>query len=151
MKKTLIGIIIGTIIIVMGIYFLADGLTEKTFEVNETVAPDNSKSYTLYARNHALQQMNITGNMFVLSLSTPEDGLQIPAVTHTNPVNLSWIHLGDGVSSVTIENIDDSDLEIDAILTMNTNVSMLKYFIIMIIIGAAIIGFSILKTKQSVV
>ena len=151
MKKTLIGVIIGIIIIVIGVYFLAYGFIETIFEVNETITPNNSKSYTLYARNHAIQIMNITGNMFVLSLSTPEDGLQIPTTTYTNPIDLAWIHLDDGVSSVTIQNIDDSDLEIDAILTTNTDVSMLKYFIIMIIIGSAIIGFSTLKIKQSIV
>ena len=151
MKKTLIGIIIGIIIIVMGVYFIVNGFTDKTFEVNETVAPNNSKSYTFFAHIHTNQFMNITGNMFDLSLSTPKDGLQIPTKTHTIPINLSWTHLVDGVSSVIIHNIDDSDLEIDAIFTTSTEVSMLRYFIIMIIIGAAILGFSILKTKQSIV
>ena len=151
MKKTLIEIIIGIIITVMGVYFLAYGFTETIFEVNETITPNNSKSYTLYARNHAVQFMNITGNMFVLSLSSPGDGLQIPTTTHTNPIDLSWTHLDDGVSSVIIQNIDDYDLEIDAILTTNTDISLLKYFIIMIIIGVAIMGFSILKIKQSTV
>ena len=151
MKKTLIEIIIGIIIIVIGVFYLADSFTEKTFEVNDTVAPNSSKSYTLYARSHTTQFMNITGNMFDLSLSTPKDGLQIPTTTHTNPIDLSWVHLDDGVSSVIIQNIDDSDLEIDAILTTNTDVSMIKYFIIMIIIGAVILGLSILKIKQSTV
>ena len=150
MKKSFIGIIIGIILLVISIYFLIASSTNQILEVNETVTPNNSKSYTLYANDHALQLMNITGNKFDLSLSTPKNGLQIPLTTHINPVELSWFHLGDGISNITIQNIDDSDLEINAIFTTSIEASMIMYFIIMAIIGAAIIGFSIIK-KQSIV
>ena len=150
MKKSFIGIIIGIILLVISIYFLIASSTNQILEVNETVTPNNSKSYTLYANDHVLQLMNITGNKFDLSLSSPKNGLQIPLTTHVNPVELSWIHLDDGISNITIQNIDDSDLEINAIFTTSIEASMIKYFIIMAIIGAAIIGFSIIK-KQSIV
>ena len=150
MKKSFIGIVIGIILLVISIYFLITSSTNQILEVNETVIPNNSKSYTLYANDHVLQLMNITGNKFDLSLSTPKNGLQIPLTTHINPVELSWFHLSDGISNITIQNIDDSDLEINAIFTTSIEASMIMYFIIMAIIGAAIIGFSIIK-KQSIV
>ena len=150
MKKTLIGVLpVGIIILVIGIYFLADGFTFKTLEINEIIPPNNSKTYTIYARNHAVQLFNITGSQFDLNLHTPLDGLKIPTTTHINPVNLSWTHLDDGVSNVFVNNTDTSDLSVGAILTTTTDVSLLKYYLIMIIIGVGIIGLGILKTKQS--
>jgi len=149
MKKTLIGIVIGLILVLTGVYFLADGFTFKVLEINEVISPNDSASYISYSRSHSNQIMNITGDKFNLSLSTPKNGLQIPTTLHTNPLELSWTHLDDGISNVTIQNIDDSNLKVNAILTTTTDISMLKYFLIIIIIGVGIIVYSTVKTKKN--
>ncbi len=129
----------------MSISFLVVGIANQTFEINEALSQNDSKSYTFYANEHTVQLMNITGNKFNLSLTSPSPGLQIPLTTHTNPIELSWFHLDDGKSNVTMQNIGDSDLEIDAIFTTSYDVSMSKYVIIVMIFGIAIIGVSTLK------
>ncbi len=146
MKKSYIGIAFGIILLIISIYFLFASFSSQILEINEIIIPDNSKLYTLYAKDHSIQLMNITGNKFDLSLSSP-GGLQIPLTTHIKPIELSWIHLRDGISKLTIQNIDDSNLEVNAILTTSIDASTTYYYVILAVIGVIIIGFSIIKKE----
>jgi len=95
-KRTIIGIIVGSAIIAIGVYSLISDIGLQTIQVNETFAVGESTSYQINANEHAQQHMKITGDKFDLKLSSPGDGLQIPKTSHIKEVTLDWTHLKDG-------------------------------------------------------
>ena len=60
-KRTLIGIIVGSAIIGIGVYSLVSGIGLKTIQVHETFAVGEVTSYQISATEHAQQHMVITG------------------------------------------------------------------------------------------
>jgi len=141
-KRTIIGIIVGSAIIGIGIYSLISDIGLHTIQVNETFAVGESTSYQINANEHATQHMKITGDKFDLTLSSPGDGLQIPKTSHTKEVTLEWTHLKDGITMITLQNTGSSELKVDATLEITTDPILFTYHIIVITSGMVIIGFS---------
>lgn len=141
-KKTIIGIIVGTIITGIGIYALLTSFGIQTIQVNDTFEIGEETSYVLDAPQHAEQVLNITGDSFDLSLKSPYNGLQIPLEPHSKHVSLQWFHLGDGQSIIKIQNTGSSELEVVGVVKVTSDPMMFTYHIMVIISGLVIIGFS---------
>ena len=141
-KRTIIGIIVGSAIIGIGAYSLISDIGFHTIQVNETFAVGESTSYQINANEHAKQHMKITAEKFVLKLSSPGDGLQIPKTSHTKEVILDWIHLKDGITVINLQNTGSSELKVEATLEITTDPILFTYHIIVITSGMVIIGFS---------
>ena len=141
-KRTIIGIIVGSAIIAIGIYSLISGLGLHTMQVNETFAVGESTSYQITAAEHAKQHMKITGEKFDLKLSSPGTGLQIPQTSHTKEVTLEWTHLKDGVTVINLQNTGSSELKVEATLEVSSDPILFTYHIVVITSGMVIIGFS---------
>ena len=141
-KRTIIGIIVGSAIIAIGVYSLISDIGLQTIQVNETFAVGESTSYQINANEHAQQHMKITGDKFDLKLSSPGDGLQIPETPHTKEVTLDWTHLKDGITVINLQNTGSSELKVDATLEITTDPILFTYHIIVITSGMVIIGFS---------
>ena len=141
-KRTIIGIIVGSAIIAIGVYSLISGIGLHTMQVNETFAIGESTSYQITASEHAKQHMVITGEKFDLKLSSPGDGLQIPKTSHTKEVTLDWTHLKDGVTVIHLQNIGSSELKVDAILELTVDPISSTHHVILVTSGMIIIGFS---------
>ena len=141
-KRTIIGIIVGSAIIALGIYSLISDIGLQTMQVNETFAVGESTSYQITANQHAKQHMKITGEKFDLKLSSPGDGLQIPKTSHSKEVVLDWVHLKDGVTVINLQNTGSSELKVEATLEITVDPILFTYHIIVITSGMVIIGFS---------
>jgi len=77
-KRTIIGLIIGSAIIGIGIYSLISDIGLQEVNVDETFGVGESTSYQIRANSGAAQSMTVIGEKFDLKLSSPADGLQIP-------------------------------------------------------------------------
>ena len=141
-KRTIIGIIVGSAIIGIGIYSLISDIGLQTIQVNETFAVGESTSYQINANEHANQHMKIIGEKFDLKLSSPGDGLQIPKTSHTKEVTLDWTHLKDGMTIINLQNTGSSELKVDATLEVTPDPILFAYHIMVITSGMIIIGFS---------
>ncbi len=141
-KRTIIGIIVGSAIIAIGIYSLISGIGLHTMQVNETFAVGESTSYQINANEHATQHMKITGDKFDLKLSSPGDGIQIPKTSHTKEVTLDWTHLKDGVTVINLQNTGSSELKVDATLQVTVDPILSTHHVVLAISGMIIIGFS---------
>ncbi len=141
-KRTIIGTIVGGVITAIGIYSLFTSFGLQTINVDDTFDIGEGTTYTLNAPDHSEQRMNVTGDSFDLSLSSPEGGLQIPLAPHKNHVSLAWVHLEDGTSVLKIQNTGSSQLEVDGIVHVTTDPIFFTYHVMVIIAGLVIIGFS---------
>ena len=141
-KRTIIGLIIGSAIIGIGIYSLISDIGLQEVNVDETFGVGESTSYQIRANNGATQSMTVTGEKFDLKLSSPGDGLQIPNTSHANEVTLDWVHLEDGVTMINIQNTGSSDLQITATLNVTVDPILFTYHLVVITSGIVIIGFS---------
>ncbi|MBT5201117.1 MAG: hypothetical protein HOK63_03610 [Thaumarchaeota archaeon] len=141
-KRTIIGLIIGSAIIGIGIYSLISDIGLQEVNVDETFGVGESTSYQIRANNGAKQMMTVTGEKFDLKLSSPSNGLQIPNTPHVNEVNLNWVHLEDGVTMINIQNTGSSDLQITATLNVTVDPILFTYHLVVITSGVVIIGFS---------
>ena len=141
-KRTIIGIIVGSAIIAIGIYSLISDIGFHTIQVNETFAVGESTSYQISANEHAKQHMKITAEKFDLKLSSPGDGLQIPKTSHIKEVTLDWTHLKDGITVINLQNTGNQELQITGVLIRNSDPIWITYDIMVITSGMVIIGFS---------
>jgi hypothetical protein len=141
-KRTAIGIGVGSVIIVIGLYFLISSFGLQTFNVNDTFGIGETTSYQFTAPNHSKQFLNVTANSFNLTLSSPKGGLQVPEQGYKNNLSLEWVHLVDGDSHVVIKNTGDSELRITGTIQALTKPILITYHIVVITAGVIIIGFS---------
>ncbi|QDI89118.1 hypothetical protein Nisw_06060 [Candidatus Nitrosopumilus sp. SW] len=141
-KRTIIGLVVGSIIIGIGAYSLISDIGLQTVEVDETFGIGESTSYQIRANSGAKQLMTISGDKFDLKLSSPADGLQIPTTSHSKEVTLDWVHLEDGVTMINIQNTGSTDLHIVATLNITVDPILFTYHLVVITAGMVIIGFS---------
>ena len=141
-KRTIIGMIVGSAIIGIGLYSLIVSFDFKTIELNETFGVGESTSYQIRANSGASQTMSIIGEKFDLKLSSPSDGLQIPNTSYTDEATLNWIHLDDGITMIKLQNLGSTDLQVNASLNLTQDPILFTYHIVVITSGVIIIGFS---------
>ena len=142
-KRTIIGIIVGAIIIGIGIAALVTSFGLQTIDLEETIEIGKSLPYTITAPRHSPQNMTIVGDKFDLTLSSPGEGLQIPLTTFKDHLKLSWVHLMDGTTNIKIKNTGNDDLIVSSHLTLVTDPILFAYHFIVITAGVIIIGFSL--------
>jgi len=120
-KRTVIGIVVGSVIIAIGLFALVTSFGIQTKNIDETFGLGESTTYQFTAPVHSKQFLNITGNSFKLSLASPRGGLQIPE---------------------QIQNTGDSELRINGTLQFFSDPILITYHIVVITAGVIIIGFS---------
>ena len=140
--RTIIGFIVGSAIIGIGVYSLVSGFGFQTIDVDETFEIGEATSYQISANKGAHQQMMITGDKFDLQLSSPGDDPQIPSTSFTKETTLDWAHFEDGVTRIKIQNTGPSELHILATFNVTPDPILFTYHFLVIISGIIIIGFS---------
>ena len=141
--KKIIGLIIGIIVIIIGIYLLISSIGFVPTVIDETIGSGTSKSYKIYSDNHGFHTMKIIGEKFDLELTSPAGGLQIPKTSHSKEVNLDWVHLQDGYSLIDIQNTGSSDLQILATFEVTAEPISFLLNSVVIIVGMVIVGFTL--------
>jgi len=141
-KRTIIGIVIGSVIIALGLGSLIMSFGLQTVNVDDTFDIGDSTSYKFTAPEHSEQSITITGDQFDIKLSSPGEGLQIPLTSHKKEVSLQWFHLADGESKLQIQNTGQSELHVTGAVHISTDLIFFTYHFLVIISGMVIIGFS---------
>jgi hypothetical protein len=142
-KRTIIGLIVGGIVIALGGYSIIIHIGP-TVDMDEyfLVVVGDSIPLTIPAPANAPQSLIITGNAFDLKLQSPGDGLQIPNTSYKNELKLEWTPVESGNTKILIQNTGDSDLEIIAVTKQTPNPFGFTFDVMVLITGIIIIGFS---------
>ena len=142
-KRSIIGLIIGVGIIILGGASLILHIGLYTDDFQDVVEVGAPARYTIPAPNHTPQSMIITGDTFDLKLESPGDGLQIPNMTsYKDELKLNWVHLEDGETTINIQNTGNTELEITGVITTSYKPEIFTLDLMVIITGMVIIGFS---------
>ncbi|MFB5631355.1 MAG: hypothetical protein ACE5RN_07180 [Nitrosopumilaceae archaeon] len=140
--RTIIGIIVGSAIIGIGIYALISSIGLHQVDFNDTFLPGESTKYSFFAPKSAKQWINITGDSFEVSLRTPRGGIQINNETYKKELSIEWVHLIDGDSILNLKNTGDSSINAKGYFSIFTEPIQITYHILVITAGVIIIGFS---------
>ena len=141
-KRTIIGLIIGIVIIGIGIASLVQHTGTITINENYTLEVGDFTLYVIPASINTPQSMKITGDAFDLKFESPGDGLQIPKTSYKNEKILEWTHLADGESKIHIQNTGSTELVVTGTLIRSPDPLWFTYDLMVIISGIVIIGFS---------
>ena len=143
-KRTIIGFIIGSAIIAIGIYTLTVyHLGTQPIKVDETFGLGESTSYHFVAPIDTPQTMIITGDTFDVTLQSPDAGLQIPLTSYKTSVTFDWVHLEDGDTRIVLQNTGNSEMNVEAIFRVSPDPIYITFDIMVIISGLVIMGFSL--------
>ncbi len=140
--RTIIGFVVGSAIIGIGVFSLVNGLGFQTIEVDETFDIGEATSYQISANKGGEQQMVITGDKFDLQLTSPGGDPEIPLTSFSKEMSLNWAHLEDGVTRIKIQNTGPSEINIRGTFNVTPDPLLFTYHFLVIISGLVIIGFS---------
>ena len=152
-KRTIIGLVVGSIIIAIGGYSLISHIGTITIQEDYVVGIGDSTFYTIPAPDGSPKHMEISGDSFDLKLESPSVGLQIPSPNSENtvesfkdrvdePLTLDWVHLEDGETKIQIQNTGNSELHITGELIRSSDPIWFTFDLMVITSGMVIIGFS---------
>ena len=140
-KKTISGIGIGSLAVVLGTYFLIISLTAPAHNVNDVVEIGKSDVFEFDAEKHYHENINITGNSFHVNLKTPADGLQVDK-DFENEISFDWYSLDNGKHFINITNTGSSTLHVVGKLEAVENPLVFTSHLMVISSGVLIIGLS---------
>jgi hypothetical protein len=141
-KRTIIGIIVGSGIIAIGVVALIQHMGLVTINEDYVVIIGDSTFYTIPAPADTPQSLKITGDSFDVKLESPGNGLQIPTSSYKNEKSFEWKHVEGGESKIKIQNTGNKELHITGVLIKSYDPIWFTYDIMVIISGMVIIGFS---------
>ncbi len=141
-KRTIIGLILGIAIIILGGASLILHIGLHTDDFQDVIPVGAPVHYTIPAPSHTPQSMKITGDTFYLNLESPGNGLQIINQTGKDEMKLDWVHLEDGETKIDIQNTGNTELEITGVITTSYKPEIVTIDLMVIISGMVIIGFS---------
>jgi hypothetical protein len=141
-KRTIIGLIIGSIIIGLAGYSLVLHVGTITINEDYVVAVGDAVPYTIPAPRDTVQHMKIVGDAFDLRLASPENGLQIPNTSYKDEKVLDWTHFEDGETKILVQNTGNTELSITGELIRSSDPIWFTYDLMVVISGVVIIGFS---------
>jgi hypothetical protein len=140
--RTIIGIVVGSVIIAIGAYSLVNSFGLHQVNFDDTFLPGETTSYKFFAPISSKQWINITGDTFQVTLKTPRGGIQIPDEAYKKELSIEWVHLEDGDSILKLNNTGNSNLNAKGYFTILTEPIQITYHILVITAGVVIIGFS---------
>jgi len=140
-KKSVAGIGIGSIAVVLGTFFLLQTIMSNVHDVNDIVDIGKSDVFQFDAEKHYHEFLNVTGNSFHVILKTPKDGLQVND-DFARIANFDWVSLDNGKHFINITNTGGSILHVTGKLQAVTNPIIFTSHLIVISSGILIIGIS---------
>ena len=141
-KRTIIGLVVGSIIIGLAGYSLVLHIGTITVNEDYVVVVGDSVTYTIPAPKDTPQHMRIVGDAFDLRLVSPENGLQIPNTSYKDEKVLDWTHFEDGETKILVQNTGNTELSITGELIRSSDPIWFTYDLMVVISGVVIIGFS---------
>ena len=143
-KRTVIGLIVGILIIGIGVASLILHIGLITINETNVLGQGDSEFYVIPAPDQTPQRMTVSGDTFDIKLTSPNDGFQIENRTsYSGKQSFDWVHDGDGESTIQIQNTGSSELTITGVFVRSSDPIWFTYDLMVIISGIVIIGFSL--------
>ena len=142
--RTIIGMIVGGLVIGLGGYSLVNTLGPTiSMDENFVIGSGDNASFSIPAPKDAAQYMKIIGDDFDVKLDSPGDGLNIPNTSYKKELVLEWTHDQEGQTIIVIQNTGASELEIIANTNQTPDPFGITFDFMVITSGVIILGFSL--------
>ena len=142
-KFTIIGLIIGSAISLLGVSSMIDSLSNpnEVQEDSQTFGIGEMDKIQFNAPENSSQKITITGDSFDVKISTPDSSNDIDE-SFKGKANLSWTSASSGETIIVIQNTGESEFTEEYRFELERDPLFFTYSILVIIAGIVIIGFS---------
>ena len=142
-KLTIIGIIIGSIILILGVASMITSLNtpNEVQEDSATFGVGDLDKINFNAPENSDQSLTVTGDSFDIKITTPDLDNDVDA-SFKNKASFSWTSITSGQTIITIQNTGDSEFTEVYKFELERDPLFFTYSILVIIAGVVIIGFS---------
>jgi len=142
-KFTIIGIIVGSAISILGVASMATSLNSPN-EIQEdttTFGIGDFDKINFNAPENSVQSLTVTGDSFDIKIITPDSSNDVDA-SFNDKASFSWTSNSAGQTIITIQNTGDSGFTENYKFELARDPLFFTYSILVIIAGVVIIGFS---------
>ena len=142
-KFTIIGLIIGSAISLLGVSSMIDSLNNpnEVQEDSQIFGIGEMDKIQFNAPENSSQKITITGDSFDVKISTPNSENNVDE-SFKGKANLSWTSVTSGETIIIIQNTGESEFTEDYRFELERDPLFFTYSILVIIAGIVIIGFS---------
>ena len=142
-KFTIIGLIIGSAISLLGVSSMVDSLgnPNEVQEDSQTFGVGEMDKIQFNAPENSSQSIMVTGDSFDIKISTPDSSNNIDQ-SFKCKANLSWTSVSSGETIIMIQNTGDNEFIENYRFELERDPLFFTYSILVIIAGIVIIGFS---------
>ena len=142
-KFTIIGLIIGSAISLLGVSSMVDSLgnPNEVQEDSQTFGVGEMDKIQFNAPENSSQSIMVTGDSFDIKISTPDSSNNIDQ-SFKDKANLSWTSVSSGETVIMIQNTGDNEFTENYRFELERDPLFFTYSILVIIAGIVIIGFS---------
>ena len=142
-KLTIIGIIIGSVILILGTASMIGSLStpNEIQEDSATFGVGDLDKINFTAPENSSQSLTVTGNSFDIKIITPDSNNDVDA-SFKDKASFSWTSTTSGQTIITIQNTGDSEFTENYRFELEPDPLFFTYSILVIIAGVVIIGFS---------
>ena len=142
-KFTIIGLIIGSIISLLGVASMADSLgnPNEVQEDSQTFGIGDLDKIQFNAPEDSSQSITITADSFDVKITTPNSENNVDA-SFKDKATFSWISENSGETIIMIQNTGESEFTETYRFELERDPLFFTYSILVIIAGIVIIGFS---------
>ena len=142
-KFTIIGLIIGSIVSLLGAASMIDSFANpnEIQNTNETFGVGNTDKIRFDAPENSFQTVTVTGEAFDLKIITPDDSNNVDQ-NIKGKATFSWTNLTPGEIIIQIQNTGNSEFNVSGTFELQRDPLFFTYSILVIVAGIVIIGFS---------
>ena len=142
-KYTVIGLIVGGIIVALGVASMIDSLTNPTEirQTSDTFGIGDSDKIRFNAPANSFQTLIITGDTFDVKIFTPDEKNNI-SNSYNDEATFSWTNTVYGENVIQIQNTGKSEFNISGTFELSRDPLFFTYHILVIIAGVVVIGLS---------
>ena len=142
-KFTIIGIIIGSVISILGATSMVTSLNSPN-EIQEDTATfgiGDLDKINFNAPENSSQSLTVIGDSFDIKITTPDSTNDVDA-SFKDKASFSWTSTTSGQTIITIQNTGDSEFTENYRFELARDPLFFTYSILVIIAGIVVIGFS---------
>jgi hypothetical protein len=142
-KFTIIGLIIGSIVSLLGAASMIDSFTNpnEIQDTNETFGIGDTDKIRFDAPENSFQTVTVTGESFDLKIITPDDSNNVDQ-SIKGKATFSWTNPTHGENIIQIQNTGNSEFNVSGTFELKRDPLFFTYSILVIVAGIVIIGFS---------
>ena len=142
-KYTVIGLIVGGIIVALGVASMIDSLMNpnEIRQTNDTFGIGDSDKIRFNAPANSFQTLIITGDTFDVKIFTPDEKNNVNN-SYKDKAVFSWTNTVSGENIIQIQNTGKSEFNVSGTFELSRDPLFFTYHILVIIAGVVVIRLS---------